>query len=156
MVPICKECNKQSRNESNLNRHVKAVHDESEEPEDETEEMNEKPDAFDGGDEVSSDDDEPENNVWNPILDQAQDSHISVLESFNVMFCRSLRRYETYPTVLKTLEIAKGDKNMDSSEALVDKRFSFTNQKIRLNKSHKRKNKPKGTTLTPCNLVYLR
>ena len=129
MVAICKECGKQFHNKSNLNRHVKVVHAESEESEEETdEEMDEAPESFDGGnDEVYSDDDEPGIDVWNTILDEARGSNISVLESFkqNVMFCRSLRRDETYQAVLKTLEKAKDDEEMDFSEALdyaVDKR----------------------------------
>ena len=104
MVAICKECNKQFHNKSNLNRHVKDVHVESEESEEEgDEEMDEAPKSFDGGSDAdSSDDDEPRINVWNTILDDARDSNISVLDSFkeNVMFCRSLRRDETYQAVL--------------------------------------------------------
>ena len=129
MVIVCRECDKQFHNKSNRNRDVNVVHAESEESEAETdEEMDKAPEAFDGGsDEVSSDDDEPEINVWNTILNEARDSNISVLESFkqNVMFCRSLRRDETYQAVLKTLEKAKDDEEMDFSEALdyaVDKR----------------------------------
>ena len=129
MVVVCNECGKQFHNKSNLNRHVKVAHADSKESEDETdEEMDEAPEALDGGnDEVSSDDDEPQFNVWTTILDEARDSNISVLESFkqNVMFCRSLRRDETYQAVLKTLEKAKDDEEMDFSEALdyaVDKR----------------------------------
>ena len=43
----------------------------------------------------------------------------------NVIFCQSLSRDETYQAVLKTLEKAKDDEEMDFSEALdytVDKR----------------------------------
>ena len=129
MVAICKKIEKQFHNKSNLNRHVKAVHVEGEESEEETDkEIDEEPESFDGGnDEVSSDDDEPKINVWTTILDEARDSNIGVLESFkqNVMFCRSLRQDETYQAVLKTLEKAKDDEEMDFSEVLdyaVDKR----------------------------------
>ena len=129
MVAICKECDKQFHNQSNLNHHAKAVHAESEESEEEAdEEMDEAAEPFDGGsDAESSDDDEPGIDVWSTILDEARGSNISVLESFkqNVMFCRSLRRDETYQAVLKTLEKAKDDEEMDFSEALdyaVDKR----------------------------------
>ena len=122
MVAICKECDKQFHNKSNLNRHVKAIHAESEESEEEAdEEMNEAPESFDvGSDADSSDDDEPRIDVWSTILDETRSSNISVLESFkqNVMFCRSLRRDETYQAVLKTLEMAKDDEEMDFSEAL--------------------------------------
>ena len=124
MVAICKECDKQFHNKSNLNRHMKVIHADREESE---EEMQEADDASDRDDEVSSDDDEPEVNVWNVILDEARDGDISVLESFrrNVMFCRSLKRDETYRAVLKTLERAKDEEEMKFSEALdyaVDKR----------------------------------
>ena len=127
MIVVCNECGKQFHNKSNLNRHVRVVHAESEESEEETESMDEGTEAFDGGDEVSSDDDEPEVNVWNVILDEARDANIDLLESFkrNVMFCRSLKRDETYQAVLKTLEKAKDDEEMQFSEALdyaVDKR----------------------------------
>ena len=107
MVAICKECDKQFYNKSNLNRLVKAVHAESEESEEEAdEEMDEAPEAFDGGSDAgSSDADEPRIDVWSTILDEARGSNINVLESFkqNVMFCRSLRRDETYQALLKTL-----------------------------------------------------
>ena len=124
MVAICKECDKQFHNKSNLNRHMKVIHADREESE---EEMQEADDASDRDDEVSSDDDEPEVNVWNVILDEARDADISVLESFrrNVTFCRSLKRDETYRAVLKTLERAKDEEEMKFSEALdyaVDKR----------------------------------
>ena len=108
---------------------MKVVHAESEESEEETdEEMDEAPESIDGGSDADfSDDDEPGINVWNTILDDARDSNISVLESFkqNVMFRRFLRRDDTYQAVLKTLEKAKEDEEMDFSEALdyaVDKR----------------------------------
>ena len=83
MVAICKECGRQFHNKSNLNRHVKVIRAESEKSEEETdEEMDEAPEAFDGGnDEVYSDDDEPGIDVWNTILDEARGSNISVLES---------------------------------------------------------------------------
>ena len=58
---------------------MKVIHADREESE---EEMQEADDASDRNDEVSSDDDEPEVNVWNVILDEARDADISVLESF--------------------------------------------------------------------------
>lgn len=131
MVVVCNECDRQFHNKSNLNEHVRVVHADSEEYEDETEEMDEAPEAseaFDGGDEVSSDDDEPEVNVWNLILDEARDADIRVLEFFkrNVMSCRSLKRDETYQAVVRTLEKAKKEEEMHFSETLgyaVDKRI---------------------------------
>ena len=50
MVAIYKECDKQFHNKSNLNCHLKAVYAESEESDDDTEEIDETSEAFDGGD----------------------------------------------------------------------------------------------------------
>ena len=74
-----------------------------------------------------SSDDEEEADVWKVIKDEADDEDGGVLEAFkrNVLFCRSLKRDETYQAVIKTLEKAKDDEEMDFAEALdyaVDKR----------------------------------
>jgi hypothetical protein len=74
-----------------------------------------------------SSDDEEEVDVWKVITDEADDEDGGVLEAFkrNVLFCRSLKRDETYQAVIKTLEKAKDDEEMDFAEALdyaVDKR----------------------------------
>ena len=65
MVVVCRECDKKFHNKSNINRHVKVVHAESEESEEETdEEMDKAPESLDGGSDAdSSDDDEPGINV---------------------------------------------------------------------------------------------
>ena len=65
--------------------------------------------------------------VWKVIADEADDEDGGVLESFkrNVMFCRSLKRDETYQAVMNTVEKAKDEDGMEFTEALeysVDKR----------------------------------
>ena len=49
--------------------------------------------------------------VWKVITNEADDDDGGVLESFkrNVLFCRALKRDETYQAVIKTLEKAKDD-----------------------------------------------
>jgi hypothetical protein len=77
--------------------------------------------------EQPSSDVEEEVDVWKVITDEADGEDGGVLESFkrNVLFCRSLKRDETYQAVINTLEKAKDDEKMDFEEALdyaVDKR----------------------------------
>jgi len=77
--------------------------------------------------EPPSSDGEEEVDVWKVITDEADEEDGGVLESFkrNVLFCRSLKRDETYQAVINTLEKAKDDDEMDFEEALdyaVDKR----------------------------------
>ena len=50
--------------------------------------------------------DEEEVDVWKVITNEADDDDGGVLESFkrNVMFCRALKRDETYKAVITTLE----------------------------------------------------
>ena len=66
-------------------------------------------------------------NIWKVITEEADDDDGGVLEAFkiNILFCRSLKRDETYQAVINTLEKVKDDEEMDFAEALayaVDKR----------------------------------
>ena len=58
---ICKKCGKHFYDKSN--RHVQVTHAESEEFDDETEEMEDALNAIDGGEAVSSDDNQPKINM---------------------------------------------------------------------------------------------
>ena len=126
----CTECGKVFHNKSNLNRHMRVTHgedgDENDESEDDVESVvseEESPTE----DEHSSSSDTEEVDVWKVIADEADDEDGGVLESFkrNVMFCRSLKRDETYQAVMNTVEKAKDEDGMEFTEALeysVDKR----------------------------------
>ena len=83
------------------------------------------------GSELSSDEEEVD--VWKVITDEADDDDGGVLEAFkrNVLFCRSLKRDETYKAVISTLQNAKNNDDMDFEEALdyaVDKRKFLINR----------------------------
>ena len=115
---------------SNLNRHTRVTHgqdgDEDDASEDDVESaVSDEESPTDNEQSASSDTEEVD--VWKVIADEADDEDGGVLESFkrNVMFCRSLKRDETYQAVMNTVEKAKDEDGMEFTEALeysVDKR----------------------------------
>ena len=134
-MAVCNECGKVFHNKSNLNRHKRVMHaqavqsDESED--DGGVESTVEEDETTSDNQLSSDDEEVD--VWKVITDEADDDDGGVLEAFkrNVLFCRSLKRDETYKAVISTLENAKNNDDMDFEEALdyaVDKRKFLINR----------------------------
>ena len=136
-MAICNECGKHFHNKSNMNRHKRIMHGDADETvdddvedeslsESESTTENESSSEQSSSEQSSSDTDEVD--VWKVITDEAADEENGgILDAFknNVMFCRSLKRDETYKAVMKTVEKAKDDDAMEFREALdyaVDKR----------------------------------
>ena len=89
----------------------------------------EEEDETSSGNELSSDDEEVD--VWKVITDEADDDDGGVLEAFkrNVLFCRSLKRDETYKAVIsKKCEKRKWYGLWEALEYAVDKRKFLINR----------------------------
>jgi hypothetical protein len=122
---MCIECNKYFQNKSNLNRHMKLKHalddnDDSKSSDNETEQETDvaEESSNDGSDASSSD--ESIVDVWNVIVNEAEDVVNGVVEEFKsrVDFCRSLKLDKTYRKIKETMQKAMDDEDMKFNEAL--------------------------------------
>ena len=137
-MAVCTECGTHFHNKSNLNRHMRVRHGQAEQnneseqsDDDDVENTMEEDEPASEDEQLSSDDDEVD--VWKVITEEADEEDGGLLEAFkrNVLFCRSLKRDETYQAVLNTIEKAKDEEDMDFEEALdyaIDKRKYLINR----------------------------
>ena len=132
----CEDCQKTFSNKSNLNRHWKITHreEEAEEESDYSEEevMDET---------VSSDEEEDSDNenfkidIWRSIINECEYRELSITELYKekVLFSKSLKMDDTHKAIMRTLQKAQEEENMDFHEALdyaIDKRKFLIQRKL--------------------------
>ena len=115
----CDQCDFTSKFKSNVNRHEQEMHEESSEESDSDDQTTVASDSDDDDETINTEGDLPLENVW-PAMGAQVDEDENILQVFkrNFSYNRSFENDAVVTAVIKTMQRAQKEDDMDLQEAL--------------------------------------